>query len=140
MHDKATTTSLEQLRLLHALKIGTTRADIYGELRKLGMIAYNNLYNPGKPFGANGCDYESTRAQAYWPALNEQLPPDGCPGPASNRLRADFQKVPKSPSAFVDVGTNYNFACGTSVSVRLDFNDDDSLTKIDEAPAQQACM
>lgn len=141
IHDQDVATGAAQLTFLRALKVGTARKDVYSALKQRRMIAYNDIYNPGKPMvNLNGCDYRSTRSQSYWPVFNQPLPPDGCPGPASMRRMVGHDVAPKSPSAYVDVTTDYNSGCGTTVLVKLDFGDDDKLAKIDEFPPHQTCM
>jgi hypothetical protein len=139
IHDQDVATGAAHLTFLRALKVGTTRTSVYGALKQRKMIAYNNIYNPGKPLeNVNGCDYGSTRSQSYWPVLDQPLPTDGCKGPSS--LRSRMPALTKSPSAFVDVTTDYDAGCGTTVQVRLDFSDDDKLSKVDESPPQQTCL
>jgi hypothetical protein len=135
-HDRTLSTAAKDLGVLRSLRIGTLRSTIYTTLKLNDMIAFNSIFNPGKPSGPNGCRYDETKALSYWPTLNEPLPTNGCP----NLPRSGPAIAPKSPSVYIDVTTDYNFGCGTSAHVRLDFSDDDKLAKVDESPPQRVCM
>lgn len=135
-HDNTLSSAAKHLAALRSLRIGALRSTIYMMLKLNDMIGFNAIYNPGKPAGPNGCRYDETQGQSYWPTLNEPLPPNGCP----NIPRSGPAIAPKSPSVYVDITTDYNFGCGTAVHVRLDFSDDDKLTKVDESPPKQVCM
>lgn len=131
MRDKMLAQDARELAVLRSLRIGSTRASVYAELKRHQMIAYNSMYNPGEATSNGGCRFDTTRAESYWPARNEPLPSNGCNAPLIQT------NAPKSPSAFVDVGTD--FGCGAEVQVRLDFTDADTLMKVDESHPQHSC-
>jgi len=125
---------------------GMKRVDVYGLLRSKGLVAYNDMYEKGVPVPAadpdpknplvgTGCDMRD-HSSTMWPFKNEPIPKleGGC---------AD-ESLPKNrvinPAANVELGGASNFICGWTTLVKINFSNEDRVTKIQIDKPQVTCL
>lgn len=124
-----------QVSWMHAsLQVGMKRSQVYGLLKSRNLVAYNEAYNPGKPFGTNSCDGEATKSLAYWPRYGEPLPA------RSGVCAMEKPAYVPNPDAFVELQSGHNIACGARIIVTLKFGLDDRLTSVTEDKESWTCV